>query len=239
MAELPNLGQESVHETFRIVIPGYFALFAAYTLYPQIFYNNTSGIALALVGGIGVGVVLYGLNLQDCLPIFKPLGKMRKEYESRRTKTMITIWDEFNKNNPNKIVIDKTDKFYSNFWSNFSYTQVPESVRARQRMYASMFYLYANCSIVMLGYFAFVCIAISNPQTTQFLSFHSDLRFDAARLVLSGLLAVFFWFKAKGELGESMSFQETAMYCQAKELCTKLSEVGELREKIAKEEKKV
>ena len=233
MTQLPNLGQESVHETFRIIIPGYFALFAVYTLYPEPF-NGESGIALALIGGVGLGIFLYGMNLQNWLPLFNPLRKMLKTYESEKTQTMKKIWNQFNENSPSKVNTKEldTDKFYSDFWSNFSYSEVSESVRARQRIYASTFYLYANCCFVMIGYFVSVLIAISNPHITQFLSYNLNLQFNAARLVFSIAFAGFFWFKAKEELEHSMSFQKTAMYWHSKELCEKLSDVMKLHEKI-------
>ncbi len=233
MAQLPSLGQESINETFRIVIPGYFALFLVYTLYPSIFAGNT-GIALALVGGVGLGIALYGMRLEKKIPVFKPkLASMLTINEDEKIETMLKIANAQKDKYPNLNSL-KPNKFYADFWGNFSYSEVSEPVRERQRIYASTFYLYANCSIVLLGYILFLALSISSPSFSHFLSYKPNSNLDLAQILLAAVFSVLFWKKAKAEIEGSMSFQKTAMYWHKDLLCQKLSEFIELHKKVEK-----
>jgi hypothetical protein len=177
--------------------------------------------------------VLYGMSLEKIIPLFRPFRRMLKNNEAEKIETMVKIVNA--KNVKGKTLrVGKNDKFYSNFWNNFSYSEVSEAVRDRQRIHASTFYLYANCCLVALGYLIFVVISISNPNITGFLSYNSILSLDLARILLAGFFTLFFWRKAKDEIEKSMAFQITAMYRHSKDLSAKLLEDVELREKVEK-----
>lgn len=233
MAQLAVLGQESIHETFRILIPGYFTLFLIFTLYPELFVGE-NGVALALLGGIGLGIILYGLNLPNFLPDFKPkLGKMLSMYERDKIKCMLTIINSLGSEDVKINEAEKSYSFFYHFWNNFSYTEIPANVRARQRIHASLFYMYANCSIIMLSYLLFVALAFV-PNFSEMIRYHANLESDLLRILLSLVFAILFWRKAKEELEGSIMFQKTAMYYHNKKLYEKLSEVLKLYREVQK-----
>jgi hypothetical protein len=234
MTQLPKLGQESIHETVRILVPGYFALFAVFTLYPQLF-DGDRGVALALIGGVGLGITLYGVNLQNYLWTLKPkFGSLLRSEEKEKIETMMEIIKALNKRDE-KTKIDNIDNcfgFCSHFWTSFSYGYVSESIRARQRIHASMFYLYANCSLIMIGYFLFVLMVTILPSFSQFIMYQPNPNYDALRMLGALALTGFFWLKAKEELLGSMSFQKSAMYLQHKKLYKNFMEAFNLQREI-------
>jgi hypothetical protein len=238
MAQLPKLEQESIHETLRILVPGYFALFLVFTLFPELF-DGTRGIALALVGGFGLGIGLYGMNLQDLLPAFKPrFRRMLLSYENDKIEHMLRIVNALGSEDLNKKIHDlgQSSGFYSQFWNNFSYTEISEAVRARQRIHASMFYLYANCSLMMLVYLSFLVVAVLSPSFTEFVRYPVNVSYDSIRILIAVVFTALFWKKARDELKGSMMFQEVAMYWYREKLHDKLTGIIGLCGKVEKRE---
>jgi len=247
MTELPKLGQESIHETFRILVPGYFALFSIYTLFPELF-EGERGVALALIGGVGLGIIFYGLNLHAFLFTIeredgkRKFGVLLNSQEKKKIRKMITIVEslssEEEKTELNNLTKDlkKNFGFFSQFWTGFSYEVVNESVRARQRIHASLFYLYANCSLIMLGYVLFVLAATIGTGFSSFVNYHPNLYFDISRVAMGLVLAIFFWVKAKEELNGSMCLQKNSMYVHHKALHKSLSEIIKLHSKTKQTE---
>lgn len=229
MAQVPNLGQENVHETLRVIIPGYFALFMIFTLYPELFVN-TRGIALALGGGIGLGIILNGLNLHR-FPI-----NMVDAYEGDKLKYMLDIVSRMGCEEAKWAMSDlekstekqmkegrKIFRYLYYLWDSFSYGELPDATRARQRMYASLFYLYLNCAWVLIFYICFVILAVSGSWFVQVIPYNINFRYDILRVFLSLVFSVYLWKKAKRELEGSMNFQKTAMCYYSKSLYEKVS----------------
>jgi hypothetical protein len=236
MTQLPKLEQESIHETLRILVPGYFALFLVFTLFPELF-DGQRGIALALVGGFGLGIGLYGMNLQDFLPVFKPrFGRMLRSYEKKKVEYMLRIVNALGLEDSKKKTYDlgQSNGFISQFWNNFSYTEISENVRARQRIHASLFYLYANCSLIMIAFLSFLVIAILSPNFTEFVRYHTNVSYDSARILIAVVFAALFWRKARDELKGSMMFQNVAMYWYREKLYERLTGIVNLRDKVEK-----
>lgn len=230
-AQLPKLGQESIHETFRILVPGYFALFLVFTLYPELFEGG-KGIALALVGGIGLGIILYGMNLHDLFPHFR---RMLRMYEKNKLRLMLTIVSHLGSKKAKDEIknLEKSYDFLYYLWNNFSYSEIPGAVRARQRIHASLFYLYADCTVISLLYLFFVIMAVLLPyHFTEIAMYHVNLRYDLLRILLSLVFIIFFWRKARDELRGSIMFQETAMYYHHKKLYNSLKGVLKLYDEV-------
>ena len=228
MVEAPKLGEENVHETLRVIIPGYFALFMIYTLYPELFVN-TQGIALALGGGIGLGILLNGLNLHR-FPI-----NIVSSYELAKLKYMLDIVrhrgseeakrakNELEKSTEKKVTKRKIFRFLYYLWDSFSYGEMPDATRARQRMYASLFYLYLNCAWVLGFYSCFVGLAVLGSWSAQVILYNVNFQHDVFRFFLSLAFSVFLWKKAIRELKGSMDFQKATMYYYSKLLYDKVS----------------
>ncbi|MFQ6068838.1 MAG: hypothetical protein ACE5KD_04755 [Candidatus Bathyarchaeia archaeon] len=254
--EISPLGQESIHETFRILIPGYFAVFLLFTLYPQLFESGV-GVALVLAGGIGFGIVLNGINLQSLLPVFSfrspRIRRMMRKYETDKLKHMLTIigylgYREAYENIEN---MDKHYDFYYHLWNNFSYSTIPDAARARQRIYASLFFLYANCAWVVFFYSLFVATHVFvyslSPDwgygltkiTMYQISFDTDFTILCGYLIrisLSLVGSILFGIKARNELKGSMMFQKIAMKYYREKLYDNLEGVLKLHEKIEEKE---
>jgi hypothetical protein len=130
--------------------------------------------------------------------------------------------------------LGQSNGFNSQFWNNFSYTEISENVRARQRIHASLFYLYANCSLIMIAFLSFLVIAILSPNFTEFVRYHTNVSYDSARILIAVVFAALFWRKARDELKGSMMFQNVAMYWYREKLYERLTGIVNLRDKVEK-----
>jgi hypothetical protein len=257
----PSLGQESIHETVRILVPGYFAVFLVFTLRPE-WFGEQRGIALVLAGGVGLGLALYGMNLHGVLGFLKlKFGKTVYDHEVEKLSLLMKILrqlsdrkaDNTTKLSCNHAIEDLAQRdlnreelkhkervhfsFLYYLWDNFSYSEINDAVRARQRIHASLFYLYSNCTMIMIGYAVIVLlpyiVSILNMVVPLNLNavipisvtlYKTDLDVDVIRVVISTVLVYAFWRKGNEELKKSMQFQKSSIYFFHEKLYEKLAD---------------
>ncbi|GAG39582.1 unnamed protein product, partial [marine sediment metagenome] len=173
-AKIAGTDQGSIHETFRLLLPGYFALFLLFTLYPDIFYGRE--IIFTLGGGVLFGILIHGFSFHSKhIIIEKPFKISFKGLQNKENDKLIHMLNILKKSclieadramEEFTITASKEGKEENMFkkmyflFNCFSYGDVPSTVRERQRLYASLYYLYTNCYWLLIMYLSLVIIFI-------------------------------------------------------------------------------
>jgi len=219
MAEDKLIGavQGSIHETLRLLLPGYFALFLFFTLYPDVFYGRE--IIFTLGGGVLFGILINGFSFHNKHIIKnEKIIHMLDILKKGCIVEVDRVIEEFT------ITTSELDKDRNMFkkmyflFNCFSYGDVPNTIRERQRLYASLYYLYANCywlliiylSIVILFYPVLLIKDIINIPI-NIMPYYYNIYVNIFVAIIVSVFIYLLWRKADGALDNSMWFQKIFM----------------------------
>lgn len=220
------------YEILRLLLPGYFALFLFFTLYPDVFDGKE--FIFVLGGGVLFGLLIHGLNFhKKHIRLEKPFKLSFNGLQNEENDKLLHMLNILKKSSLieseraiEQFIIgtsgnDKENNTFKKMYflfTCFSYGDVPNTIRERQRLYASLFYLYVNSYWLLIIYLSlfiiFYPVLLTIDKTSiliNIIPYYYDIRVNIFIIFIVIIFIYLLWKNANDTLDNSMWFQKIFM----------------------------